>query len=394
MDAKQANSVISKLANFFKAMPADVAHDIEDLWDDPHRVPGADEIKFGPQESASGDGASKMVKEYSSPAPQGGITSEYEKFNREMVSMRRNIDSVKSAVGAILSVIKSEAPKDDDEEKDTLVEKANSFVKRAGKMVTRAVIKGDMADTGEGDEDADEDFEKARTYLKKASALLVKAEEEDEDEDDVEKALKAIKSVRARLRKAEDEREEEKACKTKKDEDDTAKAKKAEGKDHERAELKDEEKLHEALNEALKYVNELRRRDEAAVKGDVEAANQSDKQDKESGNQDDEAKKSLTVIEDMLKAQNMTVQQMMSILGGQSKFSMPDFAKAATGKSMEIAKSIRDKADGMQLSDDAEIQLDSILNCMDQVSKGHLHESVLETRIKTASPAVQQLFAA
>src|SRR5271170_839053 len=52
--------------------------EIMDLWNDFHGIPTAKETTTGPTMVSSGGGAVHAMKEYSNPAPQVGITKEYE----------------------------------------------------------------------------------------------------------------------------------------------------------------------------------------------------------------------------------------------------------------------------------------------------------------------------
>jgi hypothetical protein len=76
-------ALLSAFASFFKAMPPDqidalsdaisenVTRPGSDMWADPRAVDPR-RLAVGPQQAASGGGASKMTSEYSSPSPQVG----------------------------------------------------------------------------------------------------------------------------------------------------------------------------------------------------------------------------------------------------------------------------------------------------------------------------------
>lgn len=98
---------------------------VEDQWDGPpdDRAPivsahGPDskvrsgETPVGPTQSASGDGAAKMERQYSRPAPQGGVQSATEMLGREVAGMRgamKSLVRVFEAQNAKIDLIKSTA---------------------------------------------------------------------------------------------------------------------------------------------------------------------------------------------------------------------------------------------------------------------------------------------
>ena len=81
-------SLIAGLAGVFKAIPSDKLEDLTDvvdMWTEPkgeHGSPSRAEIVTGPAERMSGDGAVKMIGEYSTVAPQQGLTAQYAEFQR------------------------------------------------------------------------------------------------------------------------------------------------------------------------------------------------------------------------------------------------------------------------------------------------------------------------
>jgi hypothetical protein len=77
---------------------------ITDLWHDQHKVLDAKETTAGPSMVQSGEGADKAMKDYSNPAPQIGITKEYEELMSNGVAV---FEEVKMAAKAIVEAAKN-----------------------------------------------------------------------------------------------------------------------------------------------------------------------------------------------------------------------------------------------------------------------------------------------
>ncbi|MHB8416392.1 MAG: hypothetical protein ACYDB1_13660, partial [Acidiferrobacteraceae bacterium] len=250
---------------------------IEDLWQngEMHRNPTREEIPSGPAESASGAGGARMVEHYAHPAPQHGVVEQYRAFSRMLFSLKADMDAVKSVLHDLIKA--DETPP---KEGNALIEKAKEYLKKARMLV----VKAEMSDDDEDEEDVGDQIEKALRILKSAKMALLKANEDEEEdekrEDEVEKALDTVRALKRRLTKAsEDYRIRiEKAAADK----EAAKAAKIAADAAAKA-------ASDAAEKAVKDAAEAAAK-AAAAKGE-DKGNQADKTDGATGNQDDEAAK-------------------------------------------------------------------------------------------------------
>lgn len=207
--ADKADLIKTLKGLFSKSIPADVdVADVLDLWneaDGQHSIPSEDKVKTGPSESSDGEGAFKMIGQYSTPAPQTEAVANYEKFSKYLEGMSKAMKAQNAQIQALAAVLlKSEeaAPV----VTETFLTKAESRLK----IAKTALRKADMADEDEK-EDKEESFEKAERALASAKKLIAKAEKENEDEDKddvaegVEKALSELKKLSKALIKAQAE---------------------------------------------------------------------------------------------------------------------------------------------------------------------------------------------
>src|ERR1700760_4935981 len=110
-----AASLLARWVKVFKAIPDGVVDDLEDvadMWTEPggeHKNPGRGEIGTGPAQRMSGDGAEQMIREYSDPAPQQGLTQQYADFQRMMAdwakSLNARLDQHQKAFAGLVAVI-------------------------------------------------------------------------------------------------------------------------------------------------------------------------------------------------------------------------------------------------------------------------------------------------
>lgn len=175
------------------------------------------EILVGPSEEASGDGAFKMVKEYSDVHIQPKLVQLYAEmsnfFEKTGVAMKAHDAKLNLLATAIVEKAQPSATND-------VLAKAESRLKAA----TAALRKAEMSDDEDDKEDKEEALEKAERMLTAAKKLIQKAESENEDEmddnvaDSCEKALSTFKKLSKALvkaksdmpvAKAEDESEED-----------------------------------------------------------------------------------------------------------------------------------------------------------------------------------------
>ena len=365
----------SAFANFMKAfmvsakaVPEDeIDKFVEDYTDDEHRIPTAEEIKLGPTESASGEGAVRMIGEYSNPAPQQAITEEYIRFNRMIDKRLGAVGKAVEQQGKILAGVVAymqkavSSPEDDDgqegNENAALTTKAEVNLKKARK----ALLKAEMDD--DEDEDREEEVIRAEKALAIAAKALEKAEEEDEDEDRVEKALETFKSLRTRvkaLRKALPNKEDDKG-----NQDDAANPES--GNQEDGAAKSVETLVHEALVKL------------GVAKAEVEAT---------SGTKDD-VQKSLHTI-------NMSLNQLFDAVAGRSQTAgAPVFQKSDAQAILKSKmNSVQEAIDNESLSELETARAETLLSHMRAAQDGVLDHGIVVAEIAKAGPNIQRLFAA
>ncbi len=366
-------TLLESIRNIFvaaKAMPdgMDDIEDVLDIWTEPdgqHRVPDEGKIKTGPREDASGEGAFKMVGEYSNPAPQHVATEAYDEFSRMLDKVGRSMKAMaqrQHALEVALFETAKSAPVEAKTSEPTFIGKAEARLKAA----RIALRKADMADEDEREEREDE-MEKANRALISAKRLLAKAEDEaDDDEDEVEKVEKAVSEYRKLTKafakaksefvKAEDEAE-------KKDYDEEKKRVEAKERDD-----KDELKRIEERNETRKAETE----------------------DKEDEREKEEHKKSADP--DRLTILETSVQGLMNTIAGTSKYGpLPDFMKSFPMES--IADKIEDAIDSGKLREDAMVMKAKDLHARLIAAKaGNYDPNRLQEDINSAPDAIRNLF--
>ncbi len=183
-----------------KAVPeTEFENFVEDYTDDEHRVPGGEQIPFGPAQAASGEGAVRMIREYSDPAKQQAITEEYIRFNRHIDKRLGAVGKALTEQGKTLAAITTYLSKGATDEGegtgDTLIEKAQTSLKKARKIIGKSEV-----DEDEDKDERAENLERAEKALSVAKAAILKAEDEDEDEEEVEKARSLLKSLTKRVK--------------------------------------------------------------------------------------------------------------------------------------------------------------------------------------------------
>jgi hypothetical protein len=189
--------VFAKSNDVMEGRPVDI-YEIEDLWDgQPDVMPGHKRVKgghtgtheggdiiTGPAQEASGFGADKMAREYSEPAPQGGVAETTIKLGEMLLKSQKAQAAAIKAQGRQL---------------DTLVSAINALIDDgaltkalAEKALRKAESESDK-ESGSEDEEADEEAGESES----GSGVEVEIENEIDDEEEDDEATK--KAVRARI---------------------------------------------------------------------------------------------------------------------------------------------------------------------------------------------------
>jgi hypothetical protein len=139
-NASNATSLITKLANIFKAIPEDKLQDLADVADAPdmwnapdgrHRVPPAAQQPNGPCESASGGGAEKMVGHYADVTEQSAAVEAYATLARRLDEIEKGQTAIMRAFEALAGISKNRFPDDEAANADGHVEEDDDETKKA-----------------------------------------------------------------------------------------------------------------------------------------------------------------------------------------------------------------------------------------------------------------------
>lgn len=168
------------IATLLKADPKK-SREIMELWDNPDdNALSEKEVPTGPRQAASGDGAEKMIEDYSNPAKQQGLAEAYEELGRRMFDMEKAMKAVTAGVSALLAKAEEDEGEDEDHEKEAK-KAAKAIISQINKMVKSQY---------------------KLSVVEKALIATIKKAEEEKDEDGKKEAEKALKAYRAN--KAED----------------------------------------------------------------------------------------------------------------------------------------------------------------------------------------------
>ncbi|MDD2878472.1 MAG: hypothetical protein PHZ23_14735 [Acidiphilium sp.] len=391
LQAAPKDEILSALgdANMLSKAHAEVlspGEEIKDHWTQgqTNAAPRPEEIEFGKPQSASGNGAARMIGDYSNPAPQHGATATVEQLSRDLGSVLVTMRSMQAQQASLETAIAA-------------------LVAKKAKAESDNVYEDDEPD--EDKEMAEKASKKARQLLKEARGLIRKAEdaeEEEEDEDDAEKAKSLRRRAKSARAKATDALARAMKC------DAAAKAFGTESiakailsvaakAEIELTKAEDDEDDDEDEKEKAKAAAKAAK----AAKAEEAARNQDDKPDEE-GNQDDAAKAFATKMAEIDKALNgLGVMQtdmkgMMEHIMARGKAGgvPPVMGKSQVATPGTVISGIRSEIQGMAAtralsSNDVEAA-ESIIR---MVESGAMDPVFIKTRIAAAPPAIKSIFA-
>jgi hypothetical protein len=420
---------IGKATEGMTSQSLDAGQIVQDRWHQGqgHTVPGAEKIKIGPVQEASGGGAEKMVAEYSHPAPQVHLQMEAERLAAEMGSMRGYMRSHAEAIGklaksqetvnTVLTALLTKAASEEEEgavpgEASSFFEwharKAGQFLRATKSVLNKAVQIKDGLDelpTPEAKKAAKGQF---RDLRKKAarlglSALAASYAAKSEEADPAADTLKALhdmmeedhtlKADIAALHDKDREKDEEK------------RAKKAMKKLARKAKKIAAKKAEKAAAKAAAEAGTITEGGVESAKGD-DKGNQADKQKPENKNQDDSAKKALDAemlgrIEAALKGIEPlagSVPQVMEILAGRpvtQNVTQPLAlmkADAAPDTLMAIDQRIDEAVANGKLDGTSEMRARDLLQKVTLVKAGVMSEEMWKSNVKQSPISVQEIF--
>jgi len=210
------NSDILSVLRLAKAAsnPEDVRK-ILDLWESSVQTLSEEEVKIGPTEASSGEGASKMIRDYSDVAPQKGLEKLYEEFAKLLEQTRAaksELEAMKAAVEGLIA--KAEKEKEEKKEEKTEERSPGDFgeeYKDASKAdpgaFARAVVREflDMFKASEPEDFEEKEKVKEENHNQAAGREASKANDLHAPDGKF-----AIKHGRSRSQSGESEKEEEK----------------------------------------------------------------------------------------------------------------------------------------------------------------------------------------
>jgi hypothetical protein len=393
-------SLIASLAGVFKAIPSDKLEDLTDvvdMWTEPkgeHGSPSRAEIVTGPAERMSGDGAVKMIGEYSTVAPQQGLTAQYAEFQRMLDGwgksfaadltgklnpvLARHDAALKSILGIFAELQKAQTATAAAQMAALAAPSADTFLGKSLIKLAKAksaLRKADLAD--ETERDVRKGFlEEANDLLKSAKRLLAKASEDMEDTADEEGCEKALSTLRALTKAVAKADEDDK----KRDEEEAAeKARVAKSEEETKKKIeeakKDGEKEKQAEKEAAEAAEKARQAAEAAAKSNAVSQEQILK-----------ALEGLTVLP-------TTVQGLIDAVMGKSQNpgGAPEITK---GQVLEVdfAKRVDQAIDENRLSDEGITRAMSLVQHMHLAKAGRIDMKVVEQEIDKSPAEVRDLF--
>jgi hypothetical protein len=369
-----AKSAFAKFMKAFmvsaKAVPeSEIDKFVEDYTDDEHRIPTEEEIKFGPTEASSGEGAVRMTKEYSNPAPQQAITEEYIEFNRmidkRVASIGKAVEQQGKILAGVVSFMQKAVSTDQDDTGDEAEENAALTTKAVVSMkkARKSILKAEMDDEDEGNEEREEEVIRAEKALAVAKKAIEKAEEDDEEEEGIEKALETFKSLTKRvksLRKAIPNDKDDKG-----NQDDKIDPESGNQKDGSAKSMKD------MIKETLTEMG-LSKAAEAAPVADTSDVN-----------------KSLSII-------NMNLAQLFDAVAGKSQAAgAPVFQKSDAQAILKSKMdSVQSAIDNEELNDTECARAETLLSHMRAAQDGVLDHGTVVAEIAKAGSNIQRLFAA
>ena len=396
---------------------------IKDNWAQGNvdKAPTREEIKVGPREASSGEGAERMIRDYSDTAPQHGITLTAEAMSRLLGPMNSSMKSLAAAMSSntaiLTAMLKAMADDEDGEKEEDMKGMKGKKSRKARKAAS--VRKGDVDHEDEAEEEDEEEEEeeeseeesevveinaakcrklltKARNKIAQAKAMKAEAEEEREEGEDEEKCKAKLRKARA-LRKAA-ARLLAKA-RTAAYAADSAELKKAVRLTITKADInvvqeEEEEEEEEDEEEEEEGEEETKAR---KAKGSDAKGNQADHEDKESGNQDAEAVKALaTKVEKSLEGFAMLqtdVKGLMEAVSGRSKGStvVPMLTKAQVATADDLNSEIASMVDAGTLNDADAFAARDILSKITATKSGLIDKAIVHDRIAKSSPTVRSI---
>jgi hypothetical protein len=393
---------------------------VEDNWAEGNvnKAPTREQIKVGPREASSGEGAERMIRDYSDTAPQHGITLTAEAMSRmlgpinsSMKSLASTMSSNTAVLMALLKAMGEEEEKDEKEEE----EKEEGMKARKARKAAK-VLKADADHEDEAEEESEEDEEeseeesevveinaakcrdllaKARRKLAQAKAMKDEAEEEREEGEDEEKCKAKLRKARALRKAAAKLLAKARTAAYAASSDELKKAVRLTITKADINVVQEEEEDEEEEEEEEGEEEETKAK--AAAKGPDAKGNQADHADPESGNQDSEAVKALAQkVEKSLEGFSMLqtdVRGLMETIAGRSKNSpvVPNLAKAQVSAPDDLNVEISNMVEAGTLNDNDAFAARDILGKITLAKAGHLDKAVVHERLAQASPTVRSI---
>ena len=418
-----ADASLAKAVETLRSEDLKPSEIVEGHWQEGHmhRAATREQINVGPNESASGSGAEKMIKDYSNPAVQmHGIITEPMKLAEYLASVDRAMKGIISSVYALEVGQKG-------------INSTLSKTSSALELVINSLQKAQKAKKGGEDEEDEEDDEeesevveinaaRGKAFLGKAKKFLAlaKAKEAEAADEDDKSSIKAInREIRALKKSAAKLLAKARSCAYAASDVELKKSIRAV---ISKASLKadvdvvqeeeDDEEDDEESEKAKAAAAAAAKADAEATKGNKSAdekGNQADHADPKNGNQAAASKSAdeadLVALKNRvdgalngISTLSGSVNDMMNLImnrsksGGAALTTPPDLVKSVVDSAPLLTTEIEAMEDAGTLSTSDAMAARDILSKAAAVRAGVLDGSIVKARIDKSTLAVQALF--
>ena len=389
---------------------------IKDLWHDYAAIPERNDTKTGPAMHTSGSGAEKGVADYSNPAPQIGITEQYDKFSQQNIeefgkmssAMKANTDAVLAGIGALTEAVKALSVKSEEKKEEHKEEEKKEEMKSASAPKIAALWSelGDLESAVAKAENEIQDINglnSAKEHIESAERYLDQVEQHELSEMVGMKAMVAIQSGWRSLAKA-----------TKLNSYDLkgygnqvdAQVPGDETKDASMDDLKSAEAKAEFYAgragrirkaKGLTPVVTAKKGEDCADGPKMEAKAEDKPEDKKEEHKPEEMKAELANLEKSFNERiKFLTDKIEQTTGTKAPTMTPIFMKSQGITSDSAAKTLNDRIQASieagELTEEDGDTCRSITNMYQAVGKGHVSSAIVESRVNAAPLAVQSFF--
>ena len=384
---------------------------IKDLWHDYAAIPERNDTKTGPAMHSSGSGAEKAVENYSNPAPQIGITEQYDKFTQQNIeefgkmhsAMKAQGDALLAAVNTltekVASLGKAEEKKEEHKEEEKKEEMKSAS---APKIASLWAELGDLESAVAKAENEIQDINglnSAKEHIESAERYLDQVEQHELSEMVGMKAMVAIQSGWRSLAKATklnayDLKGYGNQVDAQTPGDET---KDASSDDLKSAEAKAD--FYAARVNRMRKANGLAEK-KSEVAPAVTATPEVKAEEKPEEKKEEKPEEMKAELNDFVKSTNERIKfltdRIEAVTGNKAPTMTPIFMKSQGITSDSLAKTLNDRISASieagELTEEEGDTARSITNMYQAVGKGHVSATIVANRVNAAPLAVQSFF--